>query len=289
MLVSSHSVEPGAPVFQDEEYYVYLPLVNRQDPLISEKRGVAAYPDLLTSCDDANRLNASWYYNWTVFIDCNPLVGAEFVPRIWGPNNVSQLPQAIEAAKASGWLIGFNEPNLTWQAGISPQEGAILWRQIEEAARPHGIKLVSPATNPDNPGHHPGDPYGYTWLREMIEAYRFQYLENPQFDAIGLHVYSPDPNVIKSYLTDRYNELRPDYPNAKVWVLEINGCYNVSANASAVMQEIIPWLEAQDWVERYAWYGTRIIGTTEFIDCALLTPNGDLTSVGQLYLDMAQP
>jgi hypothetical protein len=262
-------------------YYVYLPIIPNP---FSPKKGVGV--TISPACADVAALRASWYLNWSFAPDgtCGGAAEGGFVPRISNEAAVQHLTEAIANAQPSGWLIGFNEPNLVTQANISPERGAQLWKQIEDAAIPAGIKLVSPAPNPDPPGHTPGDPNGYTWLMKMVEAYQNQNGGAlPHFDAIGWHAYHSDPQVIKSYLAARYEDFRGLYPNAKVWVLEYNGCF-VENNPEGVVREVTSWLEQQPWIERYAWFSNRRSPSFQGDHpCLLIDDNNNLTQVGQIY------
>ncbi|MCP4358282.1 MAG: hypothetical protein GY796_09735, partial [Chloroflexi bacterium] len=152
----------------------------------SPKKGL----DVIASpaCADVETLKAAWYLNWKPKPDetCDG-VDERFVPRISSAGAMPSLPQAIENAKASGWLIGFNEPNHPHQANMPPAQGAELWKQIEDAAVPAGIKLVSPAPNQFDPGKV--DPHGHQWLWAMVDEYQARYNKKPHFDAIGWNIY----------------------------------------------------------------------------------------------------
>ena len=57
---------------------------------------------------------------------------------IW---DASYLPLRANELPASDWLLGFNEPNYSNQANLSPQAAATLWPQLEATGR----RLVGPA------------------------------------------------------------------------------------------------------------------------------------------------
>lgn len=250
----------------------------------SSKKGLAAPPNT-NPCQDLGSLRASWYYNWQVSPDCDGSSSA-FVPRIWGRFDDNTLRSAIDHARPSGWLIGFNEPNLPWQADISPAEGAELWRRIEEAARPEGINLVSPASNQDHPGK--SDPHGHQWLWAMVDEYQARYGEKPHFDAIGVHIYHSEIGEIKDFIEDRRDEARDRGYNVDLWVLEFSGCF-VESRPEAVMEELVPWLDGKDWIGRYAWFmsrydpGARDIDMEPYKKCILVEGDGDLRDLGEKY------
>ncbi|MCB0153398.1 MAG: hypothetical protein KDF65_01285 [Anaerolineae bacterium] len=271
-------------------FTLYLPLTAKHWPSNPQKGvGIIAPP----GCTDADILNAGWYFNWQAAppAGCDPLDG-RFVPRISDAGGLAALPTAIANAQASGWLIGFNEPNLPWQSNISPADGAVLWRQIENAALPAGIKLVSPAPNQFAPGQE--DPYGHQWLWAMVNAYEAQYGQKPHFDAFGWNLYgctnNPnclDVNEMKSFLIQRRQEAQNRGYTGPIWLLEIGGCQteNSSASDQTVMREMGQWFNQTEWIARYAWFSNRTANSFQGNHNCALIENGsnNLTTLGQLY------
>jgi hypothetical protein len=292
-------VQPANPVAAEtnhlvlvasQAFTVYLPVVYAPEPP-SPKKGVGMIGP--PACADVENLRTAWYLNWSVSPDssCDPTSSAKFVPRIYGASQMALLTQAIANAQASGWLIGFSEPNLPWQGNMSPAQGATLWKQIEDAAIPAGIKLVSPSPNQYNPGQV--DPHGHQWLWAMVEAYKTQNGgQPPHFDAIGWNIYKQTPAAIETYLTARHNEALARGYDVPIWVLEFGGeCWN-SANGNTGNQSIMTttpdWFDATPWIGRYAWFANRITGKEAgapgWQSCSLVNPKtGGVTSLGQLY------
>lgn len=254
---------------------------SQPDPSFKKGIGVVTSP----ACDDMAILNASWYFNWSLLSD--PTCGGvdeRFVPRISDADDMSQLSQAIANAQASGWLIGFTEPNLPSQSNLTPAQGAVLWKQIEEAADAvGGIKLVSPSPNQSEPGQN--DLYGHQWLWAMVNIYSVMYGGSPRFDAIGWNIYKQTPDEIETYLNTRRNEALIRGYDVPIWVLEYGGeCWNTPGNTGneVIITETTDWFEATPWIERYAWYANRLSGTES--SCSLVDPNTEiLTSLGQIY------
>ncbi|HRV93477.1 MAG TPA: glycosyl hydrolase [Anaerolineae bacterium] len=265
---------------------VYLPMVYGPPP---PRKGVGA--PVSPACVDQQTLQASWYLNWRINPD--PTCGAEnankFVPRISGVFDEGTLAQAVTNAQASGWLIGFSEPNLPWQGNLSPTQGAVLWRQIENAAIPAGVKLVSPSPNQYDPGQ--SDPYGHQWTWAMVDAYKALYGPKPHFDALGWNIYKRTPTEIQTYLNARRNEALARGYNVPFWILEYGGeCWSSSKNGNtSVMTSITPWFETTPWIDRYAWFANRITGAEPYApgwqSCSLINPStGAPTSLGQIYV-----
>lgn len=257
-------------------YTLYLPIIVAPPPP-SPKKGVGARG---SACNDLTTLRIPWYFRWSPFPDPACQAGdGRFVPRISTGDDMANLSQAVINAQASGWLIGFTEPNLPepGHADLSPAEAAVLWRQIEQAADPAGIKLVSPSPSQHEPG----------WLWAMVKEYQNRYGRNPRFDAIGWNIYKPTAGEIKSYLTARRNEALQRGYDVPIWVLEYGGnCQGSMAGNETVMKGITPWFDATSWIGRYAWFTNRIgyFDGNSWHSCSLINiSTGAPTSLGLVY------
>jgi hypothetical protein len=271
-----------------QAYTVYIPLIHVPPPP-NPKKGVGVVRP--PACTDMRNLDASWYFTWSPFPDptCTVTENNRFIPRISNAQSMAHLGTALNYAKQSGWLIGFTEPNLPWQSNLTPAQGAVLWKQIEEAADAvGGIKLVSPSPNQYNPGE--ADPYGHQWLWAMVSDFNLRFGRNPRFDAIGWNIYKQSPNEITAYLTARRNEALVRGYNVPIWVLEYAGeCWRGSgSNNQSIMTATTAWFDATPWIGRYAWFANRLSGSEPnavgWQSCSLVNPQtGALTSLGQIY------
>lgn len=274
-LSSSGTIDPSTPNLTSSQVFsIYLPIIQTPPPP-SPKKGLGARKN---ACIDAEVLRTTWYLNWRVYPDstCEGVDG-NFVPRISKADDMARLTQAIANANGSGWLIGFTEPNLSNQSNLSPQQGAIYWRQIENAADSASIKLVSPSPSQHGPG----------WLWDMVVAYENIYGTKPHFDAIGWNIYKSNPNDIKTYLTARRNEALARGYNVPIWVLEYGGnCQGSLSSNRSVMAAVTPWFDSTSWIGRYAWFANRLddFDGNSWRGCSLInTSSGVPTSLGNLY------
>ena len=253
----------------------------------STKKGVGAV--VTSECADVETLRGAWYHNWHAWADrdCDPSKNQTFVPRIYNAERMIYLDIAIQNAKSSGWIIGFNEPNLPWQGNLSPVDGAIAWRQLEIATEAEGIKLVSPVPNQWVPGFF--DPHGNQWTWAMVAEYEKLYGTRPRFDALGWNIYKATGNDIQTYLMDRRTEALALGYDVPFWVLEYGGVCTASVdNNMMVMSEITPWFEETDWIDRYSWFANRLDGSTNQAEgwqfCTLIDPaTGELSELGKIY------
>lgn len=258
-------------------YNIYLPIVLSRE--LNPKKGIfMTYPP----CSDISMLTASWYLNGSLRPEPTcPTLEKRFVPIINTAAEMSALPEAIANAQPSGWLMGFNEPNLPWQSDISPAEAAELWHEIE--AQAGGIKLVSPVPSQHDPG----------WLWRMVDEYRARYDgQSPRFDAIAWHIYRADPTVMQNYLIARRNEALARGYDVPIWVTEYAGdCWESATGKTGnyeIMTVITPWFDSTPWIDRYTWFANRLYGTEPWAigyqSCSLVNvTTGALNPLGVIY------
>ena len=233
----------------------YFPLLER--PV--NKLGVAGCP---ASC---GAMGCSWCYSWVPQPGC--VDGVDRVPMIWNETQVY-----AEMNDCSGWLMGFNEPDRSDQADLSPQAAVKPWRQIE--ARWPNRKLVAPA-----PSHT-----GSWWLPAFREAYKTEVGCYPRFDALAAHCYYGNADAcithVKQYLT-----WAQQWGVREVWVTE----FFFSQEAEA--RKFIAFLESEPLITRWSPYVSfkSCVGYDPNWDCAkggnpsLFTADGALTVMGGWY------
>lgn len=217
------------------------PVEQQNEPrfLGTSKRGLAF--------NDASLLNTfigkfkyGWSYNWGA---TGPSHGPEFVPMLWGPKMFDKWSDSVEKSLSSGAtnLLGFNEPDLPEQANMSPQEAAKAWKTHMNPYSDRA-KLGSPAvTNGD------GD-MGLNWLRSFFDACA----GDCTVDFLAVHWYSSASEVegFKSHVRDAV-KLAREQGISDVWVTEFQG---QGGDEEKFVEEVLPWLEGEDGVARYAYF-----------------------------------
>ncbi|KAM0750962.1 hypothetical protein T439DRAFT_289222, partial [Meredithblackwellia eburnea MCA 4105] len=149
----------------------------------------------------------------------------------------SSWADAASSAVASGStaLLGFNEPELSAQANLTPSHAAALWRANMEPFAGE-VKLVSPSVS----------GAGLHWLSEF-----FKKCGNCTFDAIGVHWTgsATESENFQTYLATLQKQW-----SLPLWVTEfsMNG---TESQRKDFLQTMIPWLESQRFVHRYAMRG----------------------------------
>jgi hypothetical protein len=220
----------------------------------------------------------SWYYDWGVApptVSGGQLSGIEWVPMRWGgltSGDVEGIKSQIPAG--SEYLLGFNEPNFTTQANLTPSQAAAMWPYIEQIAVDKGLKIVSPAVNwcggcVAGVSSDPTD-----WLDKFIAA-----CPTCEFDYIAIHNYNSYVSILRSYV-DKFRKY-----GKPIWVTEFASWDDPVDYAGVVqyMKDAIPYLESDTIIFRYSWFATRV-GINHNLD--LLGANGELTKLGKLYATM---
>ncbi|KAJ6625836.1 glycoside hydrolase [Mycena sp. CBHHK59/15] len=219
----------------------------------------------------------SWYYTWGLYsVDDTDL---DFVPMLWGQKDVQQWTDPTDGINATiakrrpTAVLAMNEPQETGQANLTPQQGADMWKTYLEPLRAQGVRLGSPAPS--------SAPSGKTWIQDFLTACA----GGCTVDFIALHYYDVNATAFAAYLTDFHTTFaRP------LWVTEW-ACQNFNggpqcapAAVAAFLNQTQGFMDAQPWVERYAWYGAlRNLGGVNTAD-ALMDGGGAITPLGRQYI-----
>lgn len=203
--------------------------------------------------------HTTWFYNWgnsfgNTYLGENP--GMEFVPMCWnGSYSEDKIRAYAKSHPETKYLLGFNEPNFSNQANMTPQAAAAAWPRVQALAKELGLKLVAPAMN-----YSPNPPYQSPtlWFDEFVALVGLD-----AFDFLAVHSYGGYGNITELATTfhERYGK--------DVWVTEFclwpdegNPNSYVSPEAQiASMIQTVEWLEKTPWIFRYAWF--KAIGTSD--------------------------
>jgi hypothetical protein len=242
-----------------------------QDPSLPLMKGIA-YRQLepeSEECSDIQKLNVSWYYNWTPEPNCPKDENVEFIPMIWsdhfvvGDNYEKYLVPLIGSDYAA--LLGYNEPNWKGQAEMTVDEALKYWPLLERT----GLRLGSPATTGRS---------GLDWTIEFMKGAKTR---GYRIDFLALHWYGDccSTDGLENFL-DYYDAFR-----MPMWLTEWS-CYeqDMAAN-TAFLNSIIPVLESFERLERYAWYSNRTTSES-YQGSALFDSTGTLTPAGELYINL---
>jgi hypothetical protein len=239
------------------------------------KRGFAYGHDSVADLKALSK-GATWWYTWGAGPDSSAVasaykgIGIEFVPMVWGQGSLPALPNQVPAG--AKYLLGFNEPNFTSQANLTPSQAASIWPQVESFAKSHNLALVSPAVNYCGSSCNVANPFD--WLDQF-----FADCSGCQVDYIAMHWYACTQSALTGYL----QQFEAKYKQP-LWLTEF-ACVDADDTSEpaqeAYMQQALAVLEADPRVFRYAWFSGR---STTHPPVSLLGADGQLTKLGQIYL-----
>jgi hypothetical protein len=253
----------------------------------SAKRGIAY--DLSDPADlQALSPGVSWWYNWSpqpntgVPADYLTQYQMDFYPMIWGANyNVNAVETYLQANPKIKYLLVMNEPNLTSQSNLTPQQAAALWPDFEAISAKTGVKIVGPAITWGTMANYT-DPV--LWLDAFYAAYEAaNNNQPPQIDYIAFHWY----DYGLSGQLDRLTKYGKPF-----WVTEFANWHSQTdgaqittlAEQEAQMKDMVATCESRSDVFRYAWFTGRVNPDPHF--SSILAASGQLTGLGQLYLTL---
>ena len=253
----------------------------------SAKRGVAY--DLATKQDlSVLAPGVSWWYDWGL----QPDPGAptnyrakdnmDFFPMLWnGSYDKATVEAWLHANPKVKYLLVLNEPNLTDQANLTPQQAAAIWPGYESIASDTGVKIVGPQMTWGTMAGY-SDPV--VWLDAFYAAYEAANGGRaPRIDYLGFHWY----DYGLSGQLDRLAKYGKPY-----WITEFANWHwqqdgaqiDTLAKQEAQMTDMDATCEQRSDVFRYAWFTGRWSPDPHFT--SLLAGNGQLTDLGKLYLSL---
>ena len=220
--------------------------------------------------------NLPWYYTWKAGTDgATAPPGSEFVPMIWGADQVNATDLA--AAQAAGApVLGFNEPDRADQSNLTVDEALTLWPRLTALDAELGSPAVS--ANAATPGG---------WLDRFLAGTEAQRL---RVDFIALHWYGTDFTDPARAASDlcRYLASAYDCYHLPIWLTEYaladftaglaDGSYPTAAEQAAFVEASVPLLEGLPFVARFAWFSLSDVGTESrtglYSDATTLSPAG---------------
>jgi hypothetical protein len=253
----------------------------------SAKRGVAY--DLASPADlAALSPGVSWWYNWSpnpnsaVPADYPTRYSMDFYPMLWNGNyNASAVVAFLKSNPNIKYMLVMNEPNLTSQANLTPQQAAQIWPGYESISAQTGVKIVGPAITW---GTMSGYQDPVVWLDAFYAAYQAANSgRDPQIDYLAFHWYDYG-------LSNQLDRL--DKYNKQIWVTEFANWHSQNdgsqittlAEQESQMTNMVASCEARADVFRYAWFTGRVNPDPHF--SSLLGATGELTGLGQTYLSL---
>ncbi len=244
-------------------------------PASNAKKGIGAWA-FPGAGQALSQSGASWYYTWSASpaVGVSSAGGPRFVPLIWGAANVNA--GTLSQVRGDGPdLLGFNEPDMSGQANMSPAQALSLWPKLMAT----GLRLGSPAVATG--GATPGG-----WLDQFMSGATAR---GYRVNFITLHWYGPDfatgPAVsqLESYLQAvhaRYHK--------PIWLTEF-ALANFGASPhtpsrkqqAAFLTAANAMLQRLRYVQRYAWFGLE--ATPADGSMGLFRSGPAVTTVGRAF------
>jgi len=204
----------------------------------------------------------TWGYNWGW--PSNGLDSSfEFVPMLWGAPSAPD-DAWTSACKAAKNCLTFNEPDLGSQANIIPSVAAAAYQNYVSPLHGQGPRISGPAVTNGGEGQLPYMGLGWMDAFNSVCTGCWQ-------DFQAIHWYGNETaDAFKAYLTQAHNRA-----GKNLWVTEFM-LQDSEANQIAWLKQILPWMDAQPWIEKYSYFGV--------FELFLINAAGTgLSNIGQLY------
>lgn len=176
---------------------------------------------------------------------------------LWG-KPTGAAPDWTAAVQTPGTknILGFNEPDLTYSgsANILPADAAAGYKTYMEPFQ-SAVKIGMPNVLWNN---DVGSSSGGNYNSRVWTQYFLGNCTSCHFDFAAIHYYQDcEPGNgqdgalwFQGNVTNAYNTL-----NLPIWITEFQ-CYGSEAQQITFLQKVLPWLDAQSYVSRYAYFGT---------------------------------
>ena len=212
------------------------------------KKGIL-YADLAHANAMAGEI--SWGCNW----DSSPIPavghasgqlagGMEFVPQLWGPEDVHTSIWASNS-KGAEYVMAFNEPNQPQGAGgcgpISPSDAIAPYEKFLKGNKDQGQKIISPCVSND----------AHQWLDSFISG------TSLKPDAVCFHWYGLSLKELQA-VVETFAAIQSKYNIPELWLTE--WALNVDIPTSDA-KELLQWLDNESGVDRYAYNNVNLVKT----------------------------
>jgi hypothetical protein len=203
----------------------------------------------------------SWAYDWFYapcttpgVNDCNFNPALEFIPLLYNidPNLLSQWPTAAQIAIDNGStaLMSFNEPDfcISGSACLNVSTAVSYHQQY---LQPFAGKALIGAPAITNSAGTDANPMGLQYLQYFLGN-----CTGCDIDFINLHWYS-NKYAGASYFEYYINSARAVAAGRPIWITEFgldNEFGYTDAELQAFLQTVMPWLDQQPDVARYAYF-----------------------------------
>jgi Glycosyl hydrolase catalytic core len=240
---------------------------------VSAKKGAATwqFSGITTALKESG---VSWYYTWgsgNGGIDAP--AGVQFVPMVWGASDVTT--GTLDQVRGEGSaLLTFNEPDMSSQANMTPQQALALWPKLEAT----GMELGSPAV-----ATGAATPNG--WLDQFMQGARSK---GYRVDFIAVHWYGSDfstPDAVsqlESYLAAIHARYGLPIWLTEYALIDFSGAtsYPTAQQQTSFVTASTRMLQSLAYVQRYSWFA---FPATTPGQTGMFQPGGAPNTLGDAY------
>jgi len=219
----------------------------------------------------------TWLFNWELWTPEGLPAGFPHVPQVRLGSQAAQIDKSLAPLGVDkvGHLIGFNEPEMPFESDMSVADGVKLWKEyVLPAKSKYHFRLGSPAMS--------NSPKGKKWLQDFVHELRG--VDGAKLDFIVCHWYGTDIGDFKRFVQDMHDTFKKP-----IWLTELAYTHLNAAQQPTEQQvlafekEALSFLDQQQWVERYAWFGAKMDVGKMVGSANDLSMGGHLTEVGKVY------
>ncbi|KAF2727453.1 hypothetical protein EJ04DRAFT_582016 [Polyplosphaeria fusca] len=218
------------------------------------KRGLAYNDPRVTYLFNSHKI--TWMYNWGHQDNGANTQKLEYVPMLWSNRQPSINNWHSDVAKYSKGrtlhALGFNEPDMTTNGGSNmpslPGTATAYRAWITEIKHyAPNLWIGSPAVT--NGARGPSGKMGLDWLSDFLSACR-----DCSIDFVAIHWYDSYKSV--DYFKAHVTKACQVAGGRPLWITEFapDPWGTGEAEQIAFLRSVMPWLDANDCVERYAFF-----------------------------------
>lgn len=245
----------------------------------SGKRGLAYNPSSGNLNIWESYSEITWGYNWDDTPQGLP-DQFQYVPTLWGlasvhSGNWDSAVKAATSGSGTNYLMSFNEPDNVNQANMDVGSAVTGFNQYMKQYASGNVLLGSPSVTNGVGTNSAGIPQGLDWLSPFLEQ-----CTGCPISFVPIHWYGCSNGCpVSSDVSDFQSHVQAAIAAAvnpatgdkvPVWVTE----FQSFTDPGSFLSEILPWLDGQSGVQRYAYY---------MATDGILVSGGSVNAVGAKY------
>ncbi|KZV86162.1 hypothetical protein EXIGLDRAFT_725098 [Exidia glandulosa HHB12029] len=219
--------------------------------------------------------HTSAHYNWSPWKFDNLPKGISFWPMLHGEESIKDWGHVTKGYGITA--MGCNEVNHAGQSKMTVKRGVEIWKKYLMPLKNKGYKLVSHSTDQSASG----TAWQKAWRKACPACHKSVW-------AYSVHWYGTDPAAFKKYVTNMHKITGKPIVVTEFACTDFSGQKKCdAAKAKAFMDNVTSWMNAQDWIPAYFWFGAwpagsmpgGVQGANSIVD-----GNGNPTALGKHYM-----